>query len=122
MLANRAGFADAACAIFDKAEAGEIRISLCSLSFSNIYYIVRREIGHSATIDALKELLRVVDILSVDADVVIKSLNSEFKDFEDAIQYYSAEADVAIAGIITRNPKDFVHSEIPVISPECFLP
>jgi len=37
MLADREGFSDAACAIFDLAEKKEIKLSICSLSFSNIY-------------------------------------------------------------------------------------
>ena len=43
------------------------------------------------------------------------ALNSEFKDFEDAIQYYAAlESDIDI--IITRNLKDFKKSDIPVMT------
>lgn len=118
MLADRIPFADAACAVFDLAEHGDIKLSICALSYSNIYYIVRREIGHDATIEALKELTNIVNILAVDDDIIKQSLHSNFGDFEDAIQYFSAMADSSIEGIITRNPKDFKHSVIPLVSPD----
>ena len=45
---------------------------------------------------------------------------SQFKDFEDAMQYYSAlkaKADI----IITRNGKDFTASQIPVMTATEYL-
>ena len=48
------------------------------------------------------------------------SLASQFKDFEDAMQYYTAikaKADV----IITRNGKDFAASKIPVMTATEYL-
>lgn len=59
-------------------------------------------------------------ICQADKEVVQKALNSEYKDLEDAMQYYSAitaEADV----IVTRNVKDFINHNIPVITPTEYL-
>ena len=53
---------------------------------------------------------------SIDKYIIEDSLNSEFKDFEDGVQYFCAmriDADL----IITSNKKDFVHSEIEVLTP-----
>ena len=46
---------------------------------------------------------------------VDESLVSQFADFEDALQYYSALTAKAEA-IITRNKKDFANSKIPVMT------
>jgi len=45
-------------------------------------------------------------------------MRSDFKDFEDAIQYYSAKGQVGINAIITRNPKDFAVKDLAILSPD----
>jgi predicted nucleic acid-binding protein len=42
-----------------------------------------------------------------------------FRDYEDAIQYYSAKTKCDV--IVTRNKKDFPHRDIKVMNPEDFL-
>ena len=118
MLADREGFADAASAIFDAAGRNEIRLSICALSYSTIYYILRRFIGRENALQSLRELSQYVSILPVNQPVIQMALNSNFPDYEDAIQYYCARQDSTIDGIITRNLKDFKLSEIPVLSPQ----
>ena len=68
----------------------------------------------------LRNLRQLSLITEYDETVVDRSLSSNFKDFEDALQYYSAltkNVDV----IITRNLKDFVDVTCPVLSPDEFL-
>lgn len=62
MLADRPGFSDAACEVFDAAGRGEIKLSMCALSYSNIYYILRKQLGHSVTIESLQTLSESVSI------------------------------------------------------------
>ena len=62
----------------------------------------------------------MVTILSLDAKAIELALASDFKDFEDGLQYFTAmdnEADV----IITRNKKDFANAKIPVMTAEEYL-
>lgn len=117
MLADREGFAEAASALFDAAGRGEIKVYISSLSYSNVYYIVRRYLGHEKTIECLKEFSEYVSILPVTGKVVRQALSSGFNDFEDAIQYFSALQDKNIEAIITRNVKDFKLSKISVLEP-----
>jgi hypothetical protein len=62
-----------------------------------------------------------MDVLLIDREVLEQALNSKFKDFEDAIQNYSAVKPGTISTIITRNIKDFKNSEIGVLTPEEYL-
>lgn len=39
----------------------------------------------------LKKLLQFVEISQIDKGVVLQALQSEFKDFEDALQNFSAQ-------------------------------
>ena len=57
----------------------------------------------------------------MDKDTVIRALNSEFNDFEDALQNFAAVKSGDIDAIITRNIKDYHKSEIGVFTPENYL-
>ena len=118
MLADREGYADAACELFDAAGRGEVHLSICALSYSTIYYILRKYAGKENAISSLRDLSEYVSILSVDAEIIKKALYSEFSDY--AIQYYSALQDTSVEGIITRNIKDYKYSGIPVLLPTEF--
>lgn len=118
MLADREGFAEAASCLFDAAGRGEIKVSVCALSFSTIYYILRRSIGREQSIKYLSQLTEYVSVASVDENMIYQALQSGFPDFEDAIQYYSALNCGNIEAIVTRNTRDFTHSSLPVKTPQ----
>ncbi|PIQ27506.1 MAG: DNA-binding protein [Bacteroidetes bacterium CG18_big_fil_WC_8_21_14_2_50_41_14] len=88
---------------------------------SNTYYLLRRTAKHEKVIDKLKQLLTIMHVLQMDKHVVETALNSEFKDFEDALQNFAAINNGEIELIITRNLKDYARSTIGVLSPESFV-
>jgi len=88
---------------------------------SNVYYILRQIARHNRVIEKLNQLLSIADVLTMDKNVVINALNSGFKDFEDALQYFTAVNKGNIDAIITRNVKDFKTSEIGVLTPESYV-
>jgi len=49
-----------------------------------------------------------------------QAIDADFKDFEDAIQYFCASRAGATC-IVSRNPDHFPRSEPPVLSPAEFL-
>ena len=114
LLLNRDG-ANSAAALFDGAERGEYKLSMCSLSYTNIYYSLRKYLSHEERIDCLMQLGEVLFALPVDNNVIVAALQSGWHDFEDAVQYYTAVQDGTVNGIVTRNVKDFQQSEIRVI-------
>lgn len=90
------------------------------LVFSNLFYILRKYKSKSMAIRTLATLENILDIVPVNKNSVEMALNSNFNDFEDALQYFSAIKAKANY-IITRNKSDFKSSEIPVLTPEEFL-
>jgi len=88
---------------------------------SNLYYLLRRTAKHGKVIEKLNQLLTIIDVLIIDKGIIMQSLNSSFKDFEDALQNYAAEKSGKIDLILTRNIKDFRYSEIGVMTPENYL-
>src|SRR5258708_914565 len=120
-LADRQPFAEYAHRIFALAELGELTVCLSSLSFSNLYYILRKLKGHADALTLLGKLKLLVRISSVAEAEIQFALSSSFKDFEDAIQHFAAKAEGSISAIVTRNKGDYTTSEIPVLSPDEFL-
>ena len=120
-LTDRKPFSLQSAKIFSLIDQKKIRGCVSSLSFSNLYYVLRKFGTHKKVISSLQELAELVDILKVDSDIVKSVLTSDFKDFEDSIQYFAAQEHKKIDFIITRNIKDYKDSSLPVMTPETFL-
>ena len=120
-LADRQPFAEYAHRLLALVETGELTVCVSSLSFSNLYYILRKLKGHTDALALLGKLKQLVRISAVSESEIQSALASQFKDFEDAIQHFTAKAESGISAIVTRNKPDYSASEIPVLSPEEFL-
>ncbi|KQC06122.1 MAG: twitching motility protein PilT, partial [Candidatus Cloacimonas sp. SDB] len=113
-------FYQSAAKLFSLADQEKVELYTSSLSFANTYYILNREMNESKVREILRKLKILVKVVSIDEKIIDLSLNSDFRDFEDAIQYYAAiESDIDI--IITRNLKDFKKSELPVMTGSQFI-
>ena len=113
--------ADAACAVFDGAERGEYYLHICALSFTTLFYSLRKILSREDRINALTQLKEALKVAAVDSNVIDMALKSGWKDFEDAVQNFSAVADPQISAIITRNTKDFKDSSLEVVDSVEFL-
>ena len=120
MLLNRED-ADAACAVFDGAERGEYVLHICALSFTTMFYSLRKILSREQRIDVLRQLNDAFEVSEVDQTVITRALHSDWKDFEDAVQNYAAVADPRVSAIIPRNVKDFRNSELEVLDSLDFL-
>lgn len=119
-LGERKPFFKWAKSLFRKAENGEIIILVSTMSFMTIEYILRKGIGKEKTLRALTGLRRLSVVCINQETEVDLALISDFKDFEDALQYYTAKNNLAKM-FITRNIKDFKKSELPVMTAEEYL-
>jgi len=116
-LANRQPFAMDAAKLFDLAVKGKVRIFIAAVSYNNIYYILRQSMPGNATLRLLEELADMTEITDVTAVGIRQSLKTDFKDYEDAIQYHSALSIPDLDFIVTRNTKDFKKSKLAVLTP-----
>ncbi|MBQ3799030.1 MAG: PIN domain-containing protein [Treponema sp.] len=91
-----------------------------------IDYLLKREpfYGDAPAEYCRGTLLKLRSVLNVvgedDTTVFAAARNTGFPDFEDSMQHESALS-AGTDYIITRNPKDFKDSRIPVCSPAEFL-
>ena len=117
-FADRKPFSIEAARLFNYSFKKKIRIYISAVSYNNIYYILRQSCSHTETIKMLTELSEWTDIIDVSKDIINKSLKSDFKDFEDAIQYNCAKSLNKIDFIVTRDTKDFKTSSLPILTPK----
>ena len=83
-------------------------------------YIGRKKFPGETIYSVLSSLFEIADITSVNSDVVKSAVALQAKDFEDALQYFSAKS-IEADCIVTRNVKDFLFSELKVLTPQEFL-
>jgi hypothetical protein len=90
-------------------------------AITDIFYITSKLLmSKKSAKNLLNKLMNMVNIASVDGDIVAEALKAEWDDFEDSMQYVVGE-NIDADYIVTRNPKDFSGSEIPVVKPEELL-
>ena len=120
-ITDRKPFSDNAEKVFALIENKKIKGHTSSLCFSNLYYLLKQQMTRTKVLALLKDLASLLNILKVDEESILQALNSNFKDFEDAIQYFTASDYKSIDLIITRNTKDYKHSELPVMTTDTLL-
>lgn len=118
LIADRKPFSKFAIAIFEKAELKKVSLFTSSHAIATTHYLLKKHVGEKELREILFDLLDYIQVISVDQDVIKKSLKSKHKDFEDAIQINCAYSIVNMNYIVTRNIKDFKGSELPVVTPE----
>lgn len=106
--------------IFQMGQVGIHQLIISDLTFANVAYLTKKGLSLFEWYNLLCELRSNVQIVPIGETSVDAALKLRSKDFEDALQYFSAkEADVDC--IITRNKKDFNFSDIPVLDPIEFI-
>ena len=120
LLAKRDPFYLAAARLFTLADEGKVQIFISALSLANIHYLISKQ----QTEDEAKQILRkfkvLVHVNPLNEKLIDLALNSEFSDFEDAIQYFSAlQNDIEV--LLTRNLKDYKKAQILVLTAQDFI-
>ena len=120
LLAKRKPYYTFAARLFTKADNNKVKLFISALTIANMHYLLSRLKSDLEARKILNQFKVLVSIIPLDQKIIELALNSDFKDFEDAIQYYSAiESNVEI--ILTRNLKDYKKAKIAVITAEEFI-
>lgn len=118
---QRQPFFDHSSKVLTLCERGKIKGFITGLIISNTYYLLRKHFQHRLIMNDFKQLLVFLDVLTIEKNTILKAIDSEFSDFEDAIQNFSADSNGFINAIITRNIKDYKKSKLSVLTPTMFL-
>ncbi len=120
VLARREPFFVHSARVLTLCEQHEIKGCTTAVVFANLYYLLSKIKNKDIARSNLRNLRIILDVIPLTDRHVDLALNSKFTDFEDALQYFSAEGQ-ELERIITRNISDYRHSEIPVSNPQEFL-
>jgi predicted nucleic acid-binding protein len=120
LLAKRDGFYQDAQDLFTLADMKNIKLFISSLSFANTFYLLSRSLNATETRKIMSKFKVLTEVLPLEDKIIGLALASDFSDFEDAIQYYTAlENQLDI--IVTRNKKDYKLSKLPVLTAKEYL-
>ena len=120
LLAKREPHYIFAAQLFTLVDKKKIIAYTTPLVFSNIHYVLRKNTSREFALKSLRKLHSLIKILPVDEKIIELALNSEFKDFEDAIQYYTAISN-DIGFLITRNKADYKKARTAIFTAEEYL-
>ena len=117
VLVQREPFYENSAKVIDLKFSHNARLYISTISYQIIYFILKKKNTHKEVISLLNGIFTISEIIDVTSHTIQESLKSEFSDFEDAIQYYSAISNDKIEIIVTRNTKDFKLSKLPALTP-----
>lgn len=120
LLGEREPFYESAAKIATLADTGKIQLVVSALTYSTVFYLLSKYESQSLVKEKIRKFKVIVQTSDLTDTILDKGLSSNFSDFEDALQYYSA-LDLACSILITRNGKDFKGSDIPVLTPIEYL-
>lgn len=120
LLGQRLPFYEFSARLFSEADRGNIELLVSSLSFANLNYLLSKQYSPDQARKKLLKFKALVTVLPVNDKIVDLALSSDFKDFEDGLQYFTA-IENGVGTIITRNLKDFKPAQIIVMTAEQYL-
>ena len=118
---DRHPFSESASKVLNLCAYNKVVAFTSPLVVANVYYLLRKTAKHDKVIASLKGLLKYMRIINMNQKIVLKALNSDFIDFEDALQNFAAVESKHIDIIITRNVKDYKKSSLTIYTPVSFL-
>ena len=117
---QRAPFYEESAQLLSLADAGKIKGYTSSLVLCNLYYILRKDLGHRVTLSVLSEILNILEILDLKKSNIEAALAGSLSDFEDGVQNAIAE-NAKIDYLVTRNTSDFKKVKTKIMTPKQFL-
>ena len=120
LFAKREPFYKFSAELFTLIDSGKIKAYISPIIVTNLHYILCKLQTKGQAIKSLQKLKTMVYILPVDEKIISLALASDFKDFEDSVQYYTA-IENGLKYLITRNVKDYKNADITVLSAEEYI-
>ena len=116
LLLNRDPWAADASAIWNAHVNSNLQAFVAAFSLPTIFYVVRRQADLDVAREAVRVCLATLEILPIDHATLEAAWEMSGSDFEDNLQIACAmQAGIDI--IVTRDPRGFSGSSVPVLSP-----
>ena len=118
LVADRNPFSNWAYKVFEEQKKSKWQLYVTSNTVLTTYYIAEKEIGKKKALRMINILLKRLIIQPINKSNLISGMSIQFNDYEDAVLHQCAKEIKSLNYIVTRNKKDFKHSEITVVSSE----
>ena len=120
VLQNREPHVADSAKIWKLCETDQMEGYVSELTFSNLVYIMRKELNPEKINEVFKTLGLIFRFTDLTVSDMAKAAEMQWDDFEDALQAATAER-IHADNIITRNVKDYKQSRIVAFTPTEFL-
>ena len=112
VLANRKPFAEEAAQLFQHAAKGRVKLYISSLSYTTLFYVLRKDNRPEVVLGSLRNLESVCETVDVTSEVIQAALRIRSGDLEDAVQIQAAIHHKKVTAIVTRDAKGFRRSSV----------
>ena len=116
VLTAREPFAHNSAIVWALIEAGHAEGLASAVSFSNIFYILRKRLGREIAFRSVQKVQQMFTVAAVDGAIVDEALASQMSDFEDALQAFSGRR-AGATHVVTRDATGFTGGPLIVIPP-----
>lgn len=113
---HREEFLEEATQIWADCELKKVQGFISAITLNNMHFIIRKMIGSAAALEYVRLILNIFTVVPLDETILRLAVDLPHKDFEDAIQTFSAVQAKAEC-IVTRDTAHFSRDYMPVISP-----
>ena len=116
ILQNREPFVKDSATIWKLCETEQIEGYISVLTFSNLVYIMRKELDPMQIQEVFQKLSLIFRFVELTPSDISHAAQLQWNDFEDALQSVTAER-IHADFIATRNVRDFLQSKVAAFTP-----
>ncbi len=120
LFLNRSPWAVEAAGVWQAHASGLIRGHFSAAALPTLLYVMRRQSNRERAFQALDACVQTLHIVGVDRQTIARARSFGGEDFEDDLQVACA-VEIGAEAIVSRDPKGFAHSSIPVLAPTALL-
>ena len=117
VILRRSEFCKQAAEVWADCESGKVQGFVSAISLNNMHYVMRKLVAPDVALEYVRLVLNVFSIVPLDEAILRLAVDLPQKDFEDAIQMFSA-VQVKADCIVTRDHAHFSGNYMPIVSPE----
>ena len=117
---HRDEFFEYSSAVWGDCESKKVQGFISAISLNNLYYIMRRRVAPEVALEYVRLILNVFSVVPLDEGILRLAVDLPQKDFEDAIQTFSA-LQVKADCIVTRDKTHFSNNYMATASPAEYL-
>ena len=113
---HREEFLPDAVHIWNDCETGKALGLVSAISLNNVHYIMRKRLPSVSALECIRHILNIFTVVPLDTSILRMAVDFPQKDFEDAIQLFSALQAKADC-IVTRDRAHFSADYLPILTP-----